>query len=84
MSWGWSVMKVGLMQSTSRNSPTSLSSSLAGVCGGAQSSLCFLHYAPRPANKSEHGSRYTNRHVVSSRVFCSTHFEQPHRARYPI
>ena len=42
-------MKVGLMQSTSRNSPTSLSSSRAGVCGGEHSSWCFLHcVAERP------------------------------------
>mmetsp|Transcript_12986 Transcript_12986/g.39307 ORF Transcript_12986/g.39307 Transcript_12986/m.39307 type:complete len:243 (+) Transcript_12986:683-1411(+) len=53
MSWGWSVMKVGLMQSTSRNSPTSLSSSLAGVCGGAQSSLCFLHSSHRTSLASD-------------------------------
>ena len=41
MSCGWSQMKVGLVHCSSRNSPTSLSSSRAGVCGGGQLMPCF-------------------------------------------
>mmetsp|Transcript_19242 Transcript_19242/g.57129 ORF Transcript_19242/g.57129 Transcript_19242/m.57129 type:complete len:212 (+) Transcript_19242:251-886(+) len=43
MSCGWSQMNVGLTHCSSRNSPTSLSSRRAGVCGGGQLTLCWVH-----------------------------------------
>mmetsp|Transcript_112275 Transcript_112275/g.194991 ORF Transcript_112275/g.194991 Transcript_112275/m.194991 type:complete len:340 (-) Transcript_112275:974-1993(-) len=46
---GWSMMKVGLMQSHSRRSPTNRSSRRATVWGGGQSMLCFLHWASKKA-----------------------------------
>ena len=48
MIYGWCIMKVGFLQSPSKNRPTSLSSNLAMVSGGLQGILCTIH---RPYNK---------------------------------
>jgi hypothetical protein len=73
---GWSQMKVGLTHSSSRNSPTSLSSSRAVVCGGAQSSLCSLHC-------SHKGSRCSrcNEEAASPQSPCFLHRRQTDKRR---
>jgi len=53
MIWGWSMMKVGEMQLTSRNSPTSLSSRRAVVLGALQSTLFWMHSLSRNLRVSE-------------------------------